>query len=409
MGSLRIAQLANFVGPTSGGMRTAIEHIGQGYVDAGADRIVITPGERDAIIETDYGTVVRVKAPKVSGGYRLITTPWNVIDVLKKFQPTTVEISDKSTLLPVARWARKNDIGTVLFSHERLDAMLALGAARPGQLGGHDVLRPGRMLGEVTTYTSRWTGESVQRRAEGVKASQLHVVATVAALYKILSRTYDAVVVTSRYAAAEFDDVTTPLVRIPLGVDLDTFHPSLGKPADDGVLKLVHAGRLSREKSPHLAVATAAELHRRGVKLQMDVYGTGPHLDELLEIAGSAPITFHGYVDGRRTLARHLAEADIALSVCPGETFGLAVLEALAAGTPVVTANTGGARELVDETCGRWGQANPVALADAVLQLAKVPNRRAAARRRAELYDWDTCIRHMLALHTRLAQSRLAA
>ncbi|GAB3934850.1 glycosyltransferase family 1 protein [Kribbella albertanoniae] len=409
MSSLRIAQLANFVGPTSGGMRTAIEHIGQGYVDAGADRIVITPGERDEIVETESGTVVRVKAPKVSGGYRLITTPWNVIDVLKKFQPTTVEISDKSTLLPVARWARKNDVGSVLFSHERLDAMLALGAARPGQLGGHDVLRPGRMLGEVTTYTSRWTGESVQRRAEGVKASQLHVVATVAALYKILSRTYDAVVVTSRYAAAEFDDVTTPLVRIPLGVDLDTFHPSLGKPADDGVLKLVHAGRLSREKSPHLAVATAAELHRRGVKLQMDVYGTGPHLDELLEIAGTAPITFHGYVDGRRTLARHLAEADIALSVCPGETFGLAVLEALAAGTPVVTANTGGARELVDETCGRWGQANPVALADAVLQLAQVPNRRAAARRRAELYDWDTCIRHMLALHTRLAQARIAA
>ncbi|WP_405055880.1 glycosyltransferase [Kribbella sp. NBC_01505] len=409
MNGLRIAQLANFVGPTSGGMRTAIEHIGQGYVDAGADRIVITPGERDAIVETEFGTVVRVKAPKVSGGYRLITTPWNVIDVLKKFQPTTVEISDKSTLLPVARWARKNDVGTVLFSHERLDAMLALGAARPGQLGGHDVLRPGRMLGEVTTYTSRWTGESVQRRAEGVKASQLHVVATVAALYKILSRTYDAVVVTSRYAAAEFDDVTTPLVRIPLGVDLETFHPSLGRPADDGVLKLVHAGRLSREKSPHLAVATAAELHRRGVKLQMDVYGTGPHLDELLEIAGSAPITFHGYVDGRHKLATHLAEADIALSVCPGETFGLAVLEALAAGTPVVTANTGGARELVDETCGRWGQANPAALADAVLQLGQVPNRRAAARRRAELYDWDTCIRHMLALHTRLAQSRLAA
>ncbi|TDD52314.1 glycosyltransferase [Kribbella antibiotica] len=390
-------------------MRTAIEHIGQGYVDAGADRIVIIPGERDEIVETEFGTVVRVKAPRVSGGYRLITTPWNVIDVLKKFQPTTVEISDKSTLLPVARWARKNDVGTVLFSHERLDAMLALGAARPGQLGGHDVLRPGRMLGEVTTYTSRWTGESVQRRAEGVKASQLHVVASVAALYKILSRTYDAVVVTSRYAAAEFDDVTTPLVRIPLGVDLDTFHPSLGQPADDGVLKLVHAGRLSREKSPHLAVATAAELHRRGVKLQMDVYGTGPHLDELLDIAGSAPITFHGYVDGRHKLATHLAEADIALSVCPGETFGLAVLEALAAGTPVVTANTGGARELVDETCGRWGHANPVALADAVLQLAQVPNRRAAARRRAELYDWDTCIQRMLALHTRLAQSRLAA
>ncbi|MGW6201796.1 glycosyltransferase [Kribbella sp. NPDC055110] len=399
MSGLRIAQLANFVGPTSGGMRTAIEHIGQGYVEAGAERIVITPGEKDSVVETELGTIVRVKAPKVSGGYRLITTPWTVIDVLKRFRPTTVEISDKSTLLPVARWARKNDIGTVLFSHERLDAMLALGAARPGQLGGNDVLRPGRMLGE----------RPVKWGADGVKYSQLGMIATVAALYKILGRTYDAVVVTSRYAAAEFDEVTTPLVRIPLGVDLDTFHPSLGAPLNDGVLKLVHAGRLSREKSPHLAVATAAELHRRGVNVRMDVYGTGPHLDELIEVAGDAPVTFHGYVDGRRTLAKHLAEADIALSVCPGETFGLAVLEALAAGTPVVTANTGGARELVDETCGSWAPANPAALADATLALAQLPNRRPAARHRAELYHWQTCITHMLALHTRLTHSRLAA
>jgi alpha-1,6-mannosyltransferase len=368
MTQLRIAQLANFVGPTSGGMRTAIEHLGQGYVEAGAARILITPGERDSITQTDAGTIVRMKAPKVGGGYRLITDPWRVIETLERFRPTTVEISDKSTLLPVARWARKNDIGSVLFSHERLDAMLSL--------------RTGRQLG---------------------------VAAGVGALYKLLSRTYDAVVVTSRYAAAEFDEVTTPLVRIPLGVDLDTFHPSLGEPVDDGVLKLVHAGRLSREKSPHLAVATAVELHRRGVPIRMDVYGSGPHLDELIAIAGSAPITFHGYVDGRRTLARHLAEADIALSVCPGETFGLAVLEALAAGTPVVTADTGGARELVDASCGHWAPATPAALADAVLQLAQLPGRRAAARRRAELYDWPTCVNHMLALHSRLAQSRMAA
>jgi alpha-1,6-mannosyltransferase len=379
MNGLRIAQLANFVGPTSGGMRTAIEHVGQGYVEAGAERIVITPGERDVVIDTELGTVVRMKSPKVGGGYRLITDPWKVIETLERFGPTTVEISDKSTLLPVARWARRNGIGTVLFSHERLDAMLSLRTAHPKLLGG----------------------EGAQYRSS--------VATGVGALYRILSRTYDAVVVTSRYAAAEFDEVTTPLVRIPLGVDLDTFHPSLGEPVDDGVLKLVHAGRLSREKSPHLAVATAAELHRRGIKLRMDVYGTGPHLDELLEIAGAAPVTFHGYVDGRQTLARHLAEADVALSVCPGETFGLAVLEALATGTPVVTANTGGARELIDETCGRWAPANPSDLADAVLALTQVPNRRPAARHRAERYDWPTCIRHLLALHTRLTQSPIAA
>lgn len=368
--TLRIAQLANFVGPTSGGMRTAIEHVGRGYVAAGVERIVVTPGAKDSITETEFGTVVRLRAPQVGGGYRLIAQPWKVTEVLERFGPTTVEISDKSTLLPVTRWARKNGVGSVLFSHERLDAMVSL--------------RTGRQLG---------------------------VAAGVGALYKLLGRAYDAIVVTSRYAADEFAEVTTPLIRIPLGVDLDTFHPSRGRPVNDGLLKLVHAGRLSREKSPHLAVATAVELHRRGVPLRLDVYGTGPHLDELLAIAGDAPVRFHGYIGDRAVLAGHLGRADIALSVCPGETFGLAVLEALAAGTPVVTADTGGARELVDVNCGRWGPARPEALADAVMALAAQPAaaRRAAARRRAEQFDWQTCVDRMLALHAELSAARAAA
>ena len=222
-----------------------------------------------------------------------------MIDPLERFRPTTVEISSKSTLLPVARWARKNEIGSVLFSHERLDAVLSL--------------RTGRQLG---------------------------VAAGVGALYRLLTRTYNAVVVTSRYAAAEFDEVTTPLVRIPLASTW-SFHPSRATPADDGILKLVHAGRLSARRARTWPSRPPPSSTGAGVPLRMDVYGSGPHLDELIAIAGRAPVVFHGYVDGRVTLARHLAEADIALSVCPGETFGLAVLEALAAGTPVVTARHG--------------------------------------------------------------------
>ena len=37
---VRIAQLANFVGPTSGGMKTVLERIGRGYVEAGAARLL---------------------------------------------------------------------------------------------------------------------------------------------------------------------------------------------------------------------------------------------------------------------------------------------------------------------------------------------------------------------------------
>ncbi|WP_210439795.1 glycosyltransferase [Nocardioides xinjiangensis] len=363
---MRIAQLANFVGPASGGMRTALRALGPGYVDAGCRRLLVVPGPEDARTSTAAGDVVQLRAPRVGGGYRLIVEPWRVTEVLEEWGPTSVELSDKLTLLPVARWARRSGVGSVLLSHERLDDMLAL---RTGL--------------DATSKVS------------------------VALLNRLLVRSVDTVVVTSEYARREFQHVADaagcPVLRVPLGVDLDTFRPHARGPVD--VLRLVHAGRLSREKSPHLAVATAVELHRRGLPVRLDVYGVGPHRAELVDIAGDAPVRFRGYVDSPARLSRALAHADVALSVCPGETFGLSVLEALASGTPVVTADRGGARELVDETSGAWGSPDPRALADAVLEVAArpAPSRRAAARARAERYPWSATVGSMLEVHASVA------
>ncbi len=96
---MRIAQLANFVGPVSGGMRVAIDHLGAGYIAAGHERILVIPGEKDATEETDNGIVVRVRAPRLSGDYRMIAKPWRALDVLDRFRPTSIEVSDKWTLV----------------------------------------------------------------------------------------------------------------------------------------------------------------------------------------------------------------------------------------------------------------------------------------------------------------------
>lgn len=346
-------------------MRTAVEQLGRGYVAAGVERIVVVPGRTDEVVESESGITVRVRAPKLTGGYRMIAQPWRALEVLEQFRPTSVESSDKWTLSPVARWARKRDIGSVLFSHERLDAMLSLLLKRPS------------------------------RPVPGVEA-----------LNKRLAKAFDAVVVTSQYAADEWAFTGAKLVRVPLGVDLETFRPSQGYPEDDGVLKLVYVGRLSREKSPQLAVAAAVELHRRGIPVRLDLFGTGPHVSELQRLAGDAPVRFRGYLDSRDEIAERLAAADIALSVCPAETFGLAVLEALACGTPVVTADRGGAHELVDARSGEAGEATADGIADAVLRLAARPAEvvRSAARERAERYTWRASVEKMLALHARLAE-----
>ena len=72
MTTLRIAQLANFVGPVSGGMKVAIDALGKGYVAAGHERILVIPGPKDRITESESGITVEIAAPRVSAGYRMI-------------------------------------------------------------------------------------------------------------------------------------------------------------------------------------------------------------------------------------------------------------------------------------------------------------------------------------------------
>lgn len=364
---MRIAQLANFVGPVSGGMRVAIDHLGSGYVAAGHERILVIPGDKDSTEETESGLVVRVRAPKISRDYRMIATPWRALDVLEKFNPTSIEVSDKWTLSPAARWARKHGVGSVLFSHERLDDMLAM-----------------------------WL-----RRQFGVET-------VVGALNRRLAKDFDAVVVTSQYAAGEFANTGATLRLVPLGVDLKTFNPEVGPQhaaGPDDVTQICYVGRMSHEKSPQLGVATAVELYRRGVPIQLNMYGTGPDVEAMREQAGSAPVVFHGFVSGRDEVAKRFAANDISFSICPAETFGLAVLEALACGTPVVTSDRGGAHELVDASSGEFGTPDPVSLADATQRLiARLsPELRHAARARAEQYTWQASVDKMLAVHEEVA------
>ncbi|HWC82907.1 MAG TPA: glycosyltransferase [Pseudonocardiaceae bacterium] len=361
---MRIVQLANFYGPTSGGLRVAVDTIGRGYAEAGHDRVLVVPGQQRAVRHTDDGMVITLPGTPVSGGYRILLRPSAVRRELDWLRPDSVEVSDKATLLAVSTWARANDARAVLFSHERLDTWLAARLPTLWRYGGV-VLDP-----------------AVRRWNTGI------------------ARRFDTVVVTSKFAEHEFAELGGTLRRVPLGVDLATFHP-VALPPRFGPVRLVYAGRLSPEKNPQAAIGAVRHLVREGLAVRLDVYGDGVAADQLRRQAAGLPVTFHGYLGDRAELAGRLAAADIAFAPSAAETFGLSVLEALASGTPVVAADTGAAPELLAPGAGVAALATPDGLARAVLEVLSWPaaERRAAARRRAEQFPWSATTAAMLNLH----------
>ncbi|MCL1923337.1 MAG: glycosyltransferase [Propionibacteriaceae bacterium] len=361
---MRIAQLANFVSQTSDGLKRSVDALGEGYAQSGHTRLLVVPGAQDCVSTSSAGTVVTIASPLMMKGDRVLVNMAKVRRVLEQFSPTNVEVSDRWMMTWAAKWATRRQIPSVLLSHDRMDDMLSF-------------------------------------------SMELDVAGQIHFLNRRLARHYDRIVVTTRYSAGEWINTKANLMVQPWGVDLEEFSPVTDRGISHGPLTLVYAGALSREKSPHLAVATAVELDRRGVDVQLHVYGTGPHFEELRTLAGGAPVFFHGYLESRAALSEAYTSADIALSVCPVETFGLTALEALACGTPVVVADRGGAREVVDPCCAGWASPDPVFLADAVLNLAERLREdeqamRMAARKHAENYPWQASIDAMLTLHESL-------
>ncbi len=363
---MRIVQLANFYGPCSGGLRIALHHLGAGYVAGGHEVVLVVPGPRrtDEVMSSGVRRIT-LPAAKVpwTGGYRAVD-PWRVQGLLRLLRPDRIEVSDRLTLRGMGRWAASRGVPSVVISHERLDRLL------------HQFLLPDPAARRLADWANRRMAAS-----------------------------YDTVVCTTRFARAEFDRIgSRNVVQVPLGVDLAMFAPSrrdtalraeLARRAD---ALLVHCGRLSPEKHVERSVDTIAELHESGRRVRLVIAGDGPRRAALQRRAAGLPVTFLGFVPGRGEVATLLATSDVSIAPGPHETFGLAALEALASGTPVVVSRSSALREIIHPNCGAAVADHAPAFAGAVTQLLDAPeqSRRAAARARAEEFTWPTAVTGML-------------
>jgi glycosyltransferase involved in cell wall biosynthesis len=155
---------------------------------------------------------------------------------------------------------------------------------------------------------------------------------------------------------------------------------------NDGVRRVVVLSRLDRIKRVGLLFDALERTPGLGL-LHFDVYGTGEEAAALRERARRHPnVKLHGYVPDA---SARLAEADLLLHTCPEEPFGLVLLEAFAAGVPVLVPGSGGAGDIVRDGVNGWhfSANDPVALGRRLLALCDAPaavlNAVAAGGRRA--------------------------
>ncbi|MFI1355796.1 glycosyltransferase [Streptomyces sp. NPDC020898] len=369
-GPLRIVRLANFVAPASGGLRTALRELGAGYRAAGHEPVLIVPGERAGERDTEQGRVITLPGPLLpgTGGYRVLTDRRRVAALLEELAPDRLEVSDRTTLRWTGKWARRARVPAVMVSHETADGVL-------------------RTWG---------LSENLSRRA----ADALNV---------RTAHTYARVVCTTEFAEREFVRIgARNVVRAPLGVDLVRRHPSLRDPELRAVharvdeVLLVMCSRLSVEKRPGTALDALEALLRRGRRARLVVAGDGPLRARLEQRARERglPVTFLGHVADRALLGGLQASADVCLAPGPAETFGLAALEAMACGTPVVVSASSALPEVIG-SAGAVAADDGEAFADAIWLLLGRPERdcRETARARAECFGWAAAVEAFLAAH----------
>ncbi|HEY7273366.1 MAG TPA: glycosyltransferase [Actinoplanes sp.] len=363
---MRIVRLANVVSAQSGGLRTALRNLGEGYRCAGHEPVLVVPGRAYTDELTEQGRVITLPGAPLprTGGYRVLAGRRELTRLLDALEPDRLEVSDRATLRWTGRWARRRGVGSVMVAHESL----------AGLLGVWGIPARDRLA------------DRLNRRA---------------------AEAFDRIVCTTAFAAAEFRRLgVANVAEVPLGVDLGEFHPGRADPAvrsryaRPGELLLVYAGRLSAAKRPELAVDTVGVLRERGVAAVLAVAGDGVRRTALAYRAARLPVRFAGTIADRSAVAALLASADVAVAPGPVETFGLAALEALACGTPVVVNEAGALPEVVG-SAGVAVPGSPEAFADGVRTLVERPEheRRAAARARAERFGWPGAVDGFLRAH----------
>jgi alpha-1,6-mannosyltransferase len=358
----RIAMIANFNGPKSGGLKTVMNELALQYSNQGISCIQIIPGSRKEVIDNGIYKIYKIKSIVIpfSGGYRLILNLNAVKKVLNNFKPSTIEIHDRLTLIPIAKWAQKRGILSIAFAHERLYLV-------------------------AKTFLHGFPG----------------LRKIVKKLNDKLIKNVDFVIATTFFAAQEFEEYQREKIKlVPLGVDSKMFTPEKRtRKYDPHLISLTLCSRLSKEKNPEKVFKIVKQMNASKTRVNLTVIGSGPMKKNLQKKYKDFSIKFLDYVSDKNQISNVLANSDVLLAPGPYETFCLTALEAQASGTPVVGSEKSAVKEIISDDSGLVVNDNLTNWISAIEIVSSNSKYRESSRQNALNYSWNKCANQLLDIY----------
>ena len=150
----------------------------------------------------------------------------------------------------------------------------------------------------------------------------------------------------------EFYNTTRPIYITPFGVDLNIFHPEVVTKDDVfefGIVKKIEPNYGIKEL---ILAYKAFRAKYSEQKTRLVIYGRGSCLEEYKQFAESEALSenviFKGFIQNE-LVPRAFSQMDVACFPSYSESFGVAAVEAMACGTPVIASDAAGFTEVVED------------------------------------------------------------
>jgi alpha-1,6-mannosyltransferase len=397
---VKTLHITNCWHPESGGISTFYrELLRQAEAERRPIRLVVPSSEDGVDAHGNYGLIYRVRGriSKISPGYRLMMPSSYLLPggrvrrILDAERPDLVECCDKYTL---------NYLGGLLRVHA-----LGIRGYRPTVVG----LSCERMDENMAGYVS--AGSAARRFCRWYMQW----------LYFPL---FDHHIAVSPHTAGELCDVSYGhrvrrgvWIR-PMGADCRLFTPERRSThfrdwletrsgAPEGASLLLYAGRLAPEKNLDLLVTAMGILEQsQSCRFHLLIAGDGVVRSKLertcrRDLPGA--VCFLGHIRSRDVLADIYANCDALLHPNPREPFGIAPLEAMASGLPVIGPNSGGITSYAHRDNAVLVRPDAESFAQAAISLRENRDlaraRRLAGRATAESFEWSRVAASFFALY----------